>query len=435
MKKILFLFLLIFYFSFCENYYVSPSGDDKNPGTKEKPFRTIQKAAGIVNPGDTIFILPGEYDEKVDILRSGEKDKYIKFKGEGNREEIKVKGFQIGSWDPRKANYIIIENLYITGGVGISGDYCIIQNCIFENYGVGISSHPTSHPPSTGCIVRNNIMRNFGKVVLNCTGTKSTNCIFENNVIYNGEGDVWRIFGKGHIIRNNEVYDLKETGWHADIFQIYDNNREISYDILIENNYFHDCTGSIAMLLSYGYSDLRDWTFRNNVFYNIGGVAQIGIPGCKFYNNTFVNCGRNTAGPLLFRFYEKRGDFLTGAHNTRIFNNIFVGGGSAPDSDGIGWYHFADKPKEEINDFQADYNYVTKTPDANYGPKKGFSEKNGINGRDPKFVSIEKKDFHLLSDSPAIDKGFEIKEWQDPKDKDGIKRPQGSSWDIGAYER
>ncbi|MCX7917164.1 MAG: DUF1565 domain-containing protein, partial [bacterium] len=93
MKKILFLFLLIFYFSFCENYYVSPSGDDKNPGTKEKPFRTIQKAAGIVNPGDTIFILPGEYDEKVDILRSGEKDKYIKFKGEGNREEIKVKGF------------------------------------------------------------------------------------------------------------------------------------------------------------------------------------------------------------------------------------------------------------------------------------------------------------------------------------------------------
>ncbi|MCM8785929.1 MAG: hypothetical protein NC899_06825 [Candidatus Omnitrophica bacterium] len=38
------------------------------------------------------------------------------------------------------------------------------------------------------------------------------------------------------------------------------------------------------MLLSYGYSDLRDWTFRNNVFYNIEGVAQIGIPGCRFYN-------------------------------------------------------------------------------------------------------------------------------------------------------
>ncbi|HOK56620.1 MAG TPA: choice-of-anchor Q domain-containing protein [bacterium] len=436
MKKIYLFLILLLKISFSEVYYVSINGSDENPGTKEKPFRTIQKAANVVNPGDTVLVLPGEYNEKVNILKSGQPEKYIKFKGEGKVEEIKTISFQIGGWAPRKANYIIIENFYLSGGVSISGDYNIVQNCILEGYGVSISFHPTSHPDSTGCIVRNNIMRNFGKVVLNCTGTKSSNCIFENNVIYNGEGDVWRIFGKGHIIRNNEVYDLRETGWHADFFQIYDNNREISYDILVENNYFHDSTGSIAMLLSYGYSDLRDWTFRNNIFYNIGGVAQIGIPGVKFYNNTFVNCGRNTAGPLLFRYYEKKGEFEVGGHRARIFNNIFIGGGSYPDSDEIGWYHFADKPKEEIKDFQADFNYVTKTKDANYAPKNEFSkvEKNGINGGDPKFVNFEKKDFHLLPDSPAIDRGTEIKDWIDPKDKDGIKRPSGSKWDIGAYE-
>ena len=32
-------------------YYVSLNGDDINPGTKTEPFRTIQKAASIVQAG------------------------------------------------------------------------------------------------------------------------------------------------------------------------------------------------------------------------------------------------------------------------------------------------------------------------------------------------------------------------------------------------
>jgi hypothetical protein len=30
-------------------YYVSPSGDDNNPGTEESPFKTIQKAVDLAN--------------------------------------------------------------------------------------------------------------------------------------------------------------------------------------------------------------------------------------------------------------------------------------------------------------------------------------------------------------------------------------------------
>jgi len=420
--------------SLSATYYVSLTGNDSNPGTEAQPLRTIQKAANIVEPGDTVLVKPGDYGENVSIMRSGSAGAPIIFKGDGPVETIKTKSFSVGSWDPNAVHYITIDNFMTSGGIGLYGSYNIVQNCIMEGYGVGISWHPTAHPPATGCVVRNNIMRNFGDVVLNNTGTKTTDCIFENNIIYNGTGDVWRLFGSGHIIRNNEVYDLREEGWHADIFQVYDSNLERSYDIIVENNYFHDSTGSMCMMLGNGYSEIRDWTFRNNIFYNVGGVCQVGWPGFKFYNNHFLESGKNTAGPLLFRYYEQRGEYPVGGHRTRIFNNFFIGSSSSPDGDGIGWYHFADRPRDILTDFQADYNYVTKTPTANYASKSGFSgqETHGINGGDPKFVDYSNKDFQIKKTSPAIDAGTSISSFN--YDKIGILRPQGAGWDIGAYE-
>lgn len=45
------------------NYYVSPAGDDANPGTKEKPFRTLGHAAKQAQPGDGVLALSGTYPE------------------------------------------------------------------------------------------------------------------------------------------------------------------------------------------------------------------------------------------------------------------------------------------------------------------------------------------------------------------------------------
>ena len=46
-------------------YYVSTEGDDSNNGSINKPFRTIQTAANISKPGDTILVQPGIYRERV----------------------------------------------------------------------------------------------------------------------------------------------------------------------------------------------------------------------------------------------------------------------------------------------------------------------------------------------------------------------------------
>lgn len=46
---------------FAADYHVAPSGADNNSGTAAAPFATIQKAADIIKPGDTINVAPGTY--------------------------------------------------------------------------------------------------------------------------------------------------------------------------------------------------------------------------------------------------------------------------------------------------------------------------------------------------------------------------------------
>jgi len=52
-------------------YFVSPSGDDENPGTHQDPLRTINRAAQIAQPGDTISVQSGVYREWVRPPRGG----------------------------------------------------------------------------------------------------------------------------------------------------------------------------------------------------------------------------------------------------------------------------------------------------------------------------------------------------------------------------
>jgi hypothetical protein len=47
--------------AFSAVYYVSPTGSDENPGSKERSFLTIQKAQTAVSPGDTVYLRGGLY--------------------------------------------------------------------------------------------------------------------------------------------------------------------------------------------------------------------------------------------------------------------------------------------------------------------------------------------------------------------------------------
>jgi hypothetical protein len=61
-------------------YYVSKSGNDFNAGTATNTaYLTIQKAASVMNAGDTCYILSGTYRETVTPARSGTSNAPITF--------------------------------------------------------------------------------------------------------------------------------------------------------------------------------------------------------------------------------------------------------------------------------------------------------------------------------------------------------------------
>jgi len=55
-------------------YHVAKTGDDANAGTSDKPWKTIQKAATTMQPGDTATVHAGTYREWVNPARGGTSD-------------------------------------------------------------------------------------------------------------------------------------------------------------------------------------------------------------------------------------------------------------------------------------------------------------------------------------------------------------------------
>lgn len=75
-----------------KDYYVSVKGKDANPGTLKKPFGTIQHAADLVKPGDTIYLLPGDYRQSVTIRRSGSPQAYIRLRSVPRHKLLQIHG-------------------------------------------------------------------------------------------------------------------------------------------------------------------------------------------------------------------------------------------------------------------------------------------------------------------------------------------------------
>jgi hypothetical protein len=86
-----FLLMALCLFINANEYHVSKSGNDSNPGTAEKPFLTIQAAADKAMPGDVITVHEGIYREWVKPRRGGtsESSRIIYRAAENGKAEIK----------------------------------------------------------------------------------------------------------------------------------------------------------------------------------------------------------------------------------------------------------------------------------------------------------------------------------------------------------
>ena len=83
-----------------KEYHVAKNGCDYGRGTKEEPFATIQRAASLAMPGDTVIVHRGEYREWVDPKMGGNSNlERITYRA-ADGEKVVIKGSErITSWE------------------------------------------------------------------------------------------------------------------------------------------------------------------------------------------------------------------------------------------------------------------------------------------------------------------------------------------------
>lgn len=220
-KNIKILFFLMFSgLVFSQNYYVSANnGSDSNNGSETTPFQTINRAISFVNPGGTIFVMNGTYQNNgygtvdtatntnmnnnhvVTINKSGLEGAYITLKNyPGHSPLIQFDG-RGGIVISNNMNYIIIEGFEVVGP-GASITYA--EAYANREYKVLAASDPNDD-------INYNHTYFSGKGIWGGYGAHH-HIIIRNNIVHDTAGSGIRFNDSDHItIEYNEVYNT--TWW------------------------------------------------------------------------------------------------------------------------------------------------------------------------------------------------------------------------------
>ena len=95
-------------------FYVATNGNDSNPGTIDRPWLTIQKAASTAQAGTTVNIRGGTYHESVSFANSGTQSSPITFRNYSGETVV----IQADDWVGlllQGVNWLVIQGLDVSG--------------------------------------------------------------------------------------------------------------------------------------------------------------------------------------------------------------------------------------------------------------------------------------------------------------------------------
>ncbi len=411
-----------------KTYYISTSGNDRNAGSINAPFATLQKAANTVGAGDIVYIRGGIYFDEAEFYTSGIPGSPIRILAYPSEYPI-LDGNNYtrpgGQYTPLlmvSGDYVSVSDLevrYSSGmGVCLSGKHDTADN---------IRSH---HNMENGilitgdygvvqyCNVYSNCMSNYGGTApMNSTGLSAARhpnyATIRKNKVYDNWGEGLSTFeANGITIQDNTVYD----NWSANVYisdvtnvvfernlvyttRLMNNGSQVG--IMLGDEVYSPASANIIIINNISYSNKRN-------FYWWQGLQGGGMNNVLIANNTFVN-STEVAGVQI----------NDGTHRNVLFeNNIVEQDGGLPviltvSNQGL---HY-------IN------NLWSKSPGS------AASGTGDIIG-DPKLwkngESYRANWFKLDSVSPAINKGIEVSPVT--TDFELTPRPQYKAYDIGAFE-
>jgi hypothetical protein len=452
--------------------YVSTHGNDSNPGTKEKPFLTVQHAAGLAKPGDTINVRGGKYCERLAVTSSGNAAQgYITFRSEPgeaavldgscltpavgdspmvvlrNVSYVKIEHLEVG-------NYRTADATRVPAGIRVygHGSHIEIRNNSVHNIeqtypgregpghganGFGIAVYGTDGTsPITDLIVDGNDVHDLQtgsseSLVLN---GNVTNFRVTRNRVHNNNNIGIDIIGSEHtapdpkvdrardgVVAENLVYDITSRGNPA--YGNDANSDGIYVDggtrVVIERNIIHNTDFGIELASEHFGRDTSHIIARNNLIYSCH-TAGISIGGYDekrgsthdtvIVNNTLYknDTWHTGTGEIQMQFYLRNNIFKN--------NIVYVG-----DSD--------QALRSRSGRMEPNSPTVTLDDNLYYSPAGENAVKWSLDGKDyasfqeyvkvtgndrhskfadPKFIDPAAHNFHLQKDSPAVGSGVNL---------------------------
>jgi parallel beta-helix repeat protein len=392
-------------------YYVSANGNDSNPGTSAQPWATLQKATDTVRAGDTVWVTDGNYTG-CQISTSGTQESPITFKAYGQNALINSGGPTGDGIRLQNVNYITLEGFKLQG---------FSERCI-------AARGATPEAPMHGNIIRGNICRNAAS-----------------------DGYYLSEFGDG-LVEKNEIYD---SGLADLTHGIYLANAG-SKNTIIRGNLLSGTSGfqTNADLSIGGDGLVTGLVLENNIIVDStgNGIWLDGVQNSLIQNNLIYGSGHHA-------FRAGQVDGAQGPKNLKIINNTFLAGSSGAaiklTEDGGGHIIFNNillvDPGGETSittgntNFQSNANVVSNSFSSNSGSTvttfaqwqaAGHDANSILSSAAALFQNPSADDYHLKAGAPAINAGLaSLGTASAPvADITGVPRPQGSGFDIGAYE-
>lgn len=329
---------------FGATYYVATDGNDSNPGTIGSPFETVTKGAGVLQPGDTLYVRGGTYYQTAWAPSSGTAASPVTISGYPG-ETVVMDGVYTNpssSWGNLflvEGSNAVVQNITIKRsnwvGLALTGPYDqalgVNSQSNMEN-GI-IVSGSASYSLVQGCQVYYNAKSNEQFQQLRggwSTGLSAArganNVTLRNNQVWNNWGEGLSTFeAQNTLIESNTVYDNQ--------LNIYLSDTKFS---VCRGNLVYCTPGNVCSNVSQAGIALGDETYNppssdntivNNAvmgnaknIYFWSGPSGGGLVNVVIAYNTFADSVVETGLKLL-----------TGTHtNSVVENNIFLQEGTLP---------------------------------------------------------------------------------------------------------
>ena len=452
--------------------YVAINGDDSNPGTMEKPLRTIQHAADVAKPGDTVNVREGSYCQQLGVKVSGNAEQgFITFRSqpgehavldggcltppEGESSMVKltnvsfvrVEGLEI-------RNYRTSEFGSAPAGIRVFGGGShieILHNDVHHieqnsprrlrpgsganGFGIAVYGTDAKTPISDLVIDSNDVhhLKTGSSESLVVNGNVAGFRITKNTVHDNNNIGI-DVIGFEHtapdpavdrardgVVSENLVYSITARGNPAygetpDSDGIYVDG---GTRILIERNVVHDVDFGIELASEHRVGSTSHILARNNLIYSchapgisIGGYdLKRGVTeDAVIVNNTLYknDTWKTGQGEFLMQFYMRNNVFKN--------NIVYVG------EHGLTMTSKSGRMEDGAPTVTMDHN-IYYFPAGSKALKWTFDQKdyssfeeyvagagNDRNSRfaDPRFADADGHDFHLRADSPARNGGEDL---------------------------